>query len=97
MDAATSKSQATFLNDAYKIWNAAPTEIKNSKTLAIAYFFLVDFQTPYIVMIQPSILAWTTDKKNTILYYYLFCFDFRFGLFKGAYHPALLIPNNNWQ
>ena len=36
MDAATSKSQATFLNDAVKIWNAAPTEIKNSNTLAIA-------------------------------------------------------------
>ena len=36
MDAATSKSQATFLNDAFKIWNAAPTEIKNSSTLATA-------------------------------------------------------------
>ena len=35
-DAATAKSQTTFVNDAIKIWNAAPITIKNSKTLAIA-------------------------------------------------------------
>ena len=36
IDAATQKSQATFLNDAFKLWNAAPNEIKNSNTLQIA-------------------------------------------------------------
>ena len=36
VEAATLKSQATFLNDAFKIWNAAPIEIKQSGTLAIA-------------------------------------------------------------
>ena len=36
IDAATKKSQATFLNDAFKQWNAAPNEIKNSNTLPIA-------------------------------------------------------------
>ena len=35
-EASTVKSQATFINDAIKIWNAAPLIIKNSKTLAIA-------------------------------------------------------------
>ena len=36
IDATTQKSQATFLNDAFKIWNAAPVVIKNSNTLSIA-------------------------------------------------------------
>ena len=36
IEASTLKSQATFLNDAFKIWNAAPSNIKNSKSLAIA-------------------------------------------------------------
>ena len=36
IEASTVKSQATFLNDAFKLWNAASNEIKNSKSLAIA-------------------------------------------------------------
>ena len=36
VEAATQKSQATFLNDAFKIWNTAPLEIKLSNKLAIA-------------------------------------------------------------
>ena len=36
IEAPTVKSQATFLNDAFKLWNAASNEIKNSKSLAIA-------------------------------------------------------------
>ena len=35
-EASTVKSQATFLNDAIKIWNTAPINIKNCKTLAAA-------------------------------------------------------------
>ena len=35
-DAATTKSQMTFINDAIKVWNAAPISIKNSKTLTNA-------------------------------------------------------------
>ena len=31
-EASTVKSQATFLNDAIKIWNTAPINIKNCKT-----------------------------------------------------------------
>ena len=34
--ASTVKSQATFINDAIKVWNIAPLIIKNSKSLAIA-------------------------------------------------------------
>ena len=44
-DAASSKSQATFLNDAFKIWNAAPIEIKNSNTLAMAKKVIRNFVT----------------------------------------------------
>ena len=36
IEASTLKSQATFLNDAFKIWNEAPTIIKTSKSLSIA-------------------------------------------------------------
>ena len=36
LEASTQKSQGTFLNDAFKIWNEAPISIKNSKSLAIA-------------------------------------------------------------
>ena len=36
IEASTLKRQATFLNDAFKIWNAASSNIKNSKSLAIA-------------------------------------------------------------
>ena len=36
IEVATLKSQATFLNDAFKLWNAAPIEIKNGNKLAVA-------------------------------------------------------------
>ena len=35
-EASTVKSQATFINDAIKVWNAAPLKIKTCKTLATA-------------------------------------------------------------
>ena len=35
-EASTGKSQATFSNDAIKIWNTAPTSIKSCITLAAA-------------------------------------------------------------
>ena len=35
-EACSVKNQATFLNDAFKIWNVAPINIKNSKTLLSA-------------------------------------------------------------
>ena len=36
IEASTLKSQATFLNDAFKIWNEAPTIVKTSESLPIA-------------------------------------------------------------
>ena len=31
IQASSQKSQATFLNDAYKLWNSAPLDIKRSE------------------------------------------------------------------
>ena len=36
IEASMLKSQATFLNDTFKIWNEAPTIVKTSKPLPVA-------------------------------------------------------------
>ena len=65
-EACSVKNQATFLNDAFKIWNVAPINIKNSKTLLSAKSEIRKFSqcnkltssgSWYLASSEPSILA----------------------------------------
>ena len=45
----------------------------NAFSLTNAWYSLINFQTAYKMTSQPSILAWTTDKKNTKSLYFGLC------------------------